>query len=348
MKKKLLLLILIMVIIIGGGMAITKGIEKKDNVNEDKIKVVTSFYPIYVAAANVVSDMDNIELVNLTENQTGCLHDYQLTTGDMKTLEDADVLVINGGGMESFIEEVVKSYPDITVIEASTGIPLLEGVEHDHDHDDAEDDHNDGVNDVDHDDAEDDHDDEVNDVDHEDETDEEHDHEDYNAHVWLNMNYYLTQIENIKDGLVEYDQENEKYYTNNAKVYEEKITELKEELESTLQNPLNTQVVIFHDAFAYLAQELGIEVVHAVEMDSDTSLSAGEIAEIIDEINEHNIHLLFTEEQYSDSIAASIADETNAKVYTIDSLVTGSLDKDAYIKGMKHNIEVLKEALYAK
>ena len=104
-------------------------------------------------------------------------------------------------------------------------------------------------------------------------------------------------------------------------------------------------MVIFHDSFAYLAKKLGLEVVHTVNIESDTSLSAGEMKEIIQEINLHDVKVLFSEEQYSDAIPFNIGKETGAKVYVIDSLVTGEEDKDSYIRGMKKNIKTLEEAL---
>ena len=67
-----------------------------------ELTVVTSFYPMYIAAENVIGDAGDVRLENLSEPQTGCLHDFQLTPEDMKLLSTADVFIINGGGIESF------------------------------------------------------------------------------------------------------------------------------------------------------------------------------------------------------------------------------------------------------
>ena len=77
----------------------------------EKVIVVTSFYPMYIATENVAGDCTAIEVKNLSEPQTGCLHDFQLTPEDMKLLSTADMFVINGGGMESFLDDVTKQYP---------------------------------------------------------------------------------------------------------------------------------------------------------------------------------------------------------------------------------------------
>lgn len=91
------------------------GTEKKS----DKLKIVTSFYPIYIETLNIAGNVEGVEVVNLTPPQTGCLHDYQLTTEDMKTLETVDIFVVNGLGMESFMDKVISARKDLKIIDAS-------------------------------------------------------------------------------------------------------------------------------------------------------------------------------------------------------------------------------------
>ena len=87
--------------------------------------IVTSFYPMYIATHNITQGIDGVTVTNMTKPQTGCLHDYQLMTEDMKTLEKADAFVINGAGMESFLDKVIKQQKSLKVIDASKGIDLL-------------------------------------------------------------------------------------------------------------------------------------------------------------------------------------------------------------------------------
>ena len=89
------------------------------NKDSDKLKIVTSFYPIYLDAINIAGNVEGVEVVNLTKPQTGCLHDYQLTTEDMKTLETADIFIVNGLGMENFLEKVTSARSDLKIIDAS-------------------------------------------------------------------------------------------------------------------------------------------------------------------------------------------------------------------------------------
>lgn len=310
MKKKLLVLFSIMLIVaLGGSLALA--VSNKSGKEEDKLTIITSFYPMYLLAENLTDGLD-VEIINLTEFNTGCLHDYQLSTYDMKKLESADVFIMNGGGMEPFADDILKAYPNLKVITASEGIKYLKSKSHEHEDEEA------------------------------DKTVEEFDN---NAHVWLNMNNYLKEIQNVQKGLAKLDKEHALIYQSNGNAYQAKVQELKEKFEAEFKGIDEKEVVIFHDSFAYLADELGLKVAHTVNLDGDYALSAGEIAEIIDEVNERKIKVLFTEEQYSSTIADSIAKETSAKVYVIDSAVTGKLDKDAYLNAMKNNIEVLKQAL---
>lgn len=320
MRRKLSILFGIMVIISIFSVLFTSLTQTSYNNQDKKITVVTSFYPIYIATKNIVSDIDGVELFNLAESQTGCLHDYQITTQDMKKLENADIFIINGGGIEEFVTDILENYPDITIIDSSTGIELLP----------AQDEH-----------EEEEHEEEEYEEDHED-----HDHGEYNPHIWMDPSNYQKQIDNIKDGLIEYDNANEKKYMENALVYQEKIQKIEKKMDNELRDPILKNVVIFHDSFAYLAKRLGLNVIHTVNIEADTTLSAGELAKVIEEIKTNEVKVLFSEEQYSNDIPSNIGKETDSKVYAIDSLVINDGDKDSYIEGMERNIATLKKALY--
>ena len=104
---------------------------------DDGIEVVASFYPIYVIVENVIGNTGGISLKNMAQPQTGCLHDYQLSTGDMKKLSTADMFIINGGGMESFLDNALELFPELNIADTSDGVTELldEHSEHDsHDH----------------------------------------------------------------------------------------------------------------------------------------------------------------------------------------------------------------------
>ena len=93
------------------------------------VHITTSFYPMYIAALNITKGVPGIELRNLTKPMSGCLHDYSITTDDMKQLSNTDIFVVNGAGMESFLDKVVKQLPKVKIVTASNGIELIKGAE---------------------------------------------------------------------------------------------------------------------------------------------------------------------------------------------------------------------------
>ena len=90
-------------------------------------RIMTSFYPMYIATLNVAKDVPGVEVLNLTQPQTGCLHDYQMTPDDMMHLSGANIFVVNGAGMEAFLDKVVAQLPALKIVNASAGIELIRG-----------------------------------------------------------------------------------------------------------------------------------------------------------------------------------------------------------------------------
>ena len=130
-SKVLSLLLLVLSIALVGCGGADKAAEKK---TAEPFRIVTSFYPMYLATINITDGVNGVEVYNMTKPQTGCLHDYQLMTEDMKTLEKADAFVINGAGMEDFMGKVTEQQKKLKVIDASRGIELIHDEEGDNPH----------------------------------------------------------------------------------------------------------------------------------------------------------------------------------------------------------------------
>ena len=103
-------------------------------------------------------------------------------------------------------------------------------------------------------------------------------------------------------------------------------------------------MVIFHEAFAYLAESLDMEVLMALSLDEETVPSAGEIAEVIEEIKYHGTALILIEESHAE-YAEKIKAETAAAVVFLDPLTTGDGAADSYLAGMQANLEAVREAV---
>lgn len=281
---------------------------QENKIDENKFNIVTSFYPMYVATSNIVDGVEDVTLSNMTDVQVGCLHDYQMTTKDMNKLEKADVFIINGGGMESFLDKATSSCKNLKVINSS------EGILEENEHEDGHHEHEEG-------------------------------HSEENAHIWVSVSLYINQVQNIANELAKADEKNADKYLENAEIYIEKLKTLKNEMHGKLDNLEKKNIVTFHEAFSYFADEFNLNVVAVIEREPGTSPSAGQLAKIIDEIKETSAKAIFVEPQYEKTTANVISKETGVPVYTLDPIVSGKLDKGEYERIMRENLKVLEEAL---
>ena len=315
---------------------------------DDMLTVVTSFYPMYIATLNIVDGVEGVRLENLSEPQTGCLHDFQLTPEDMKLLSTADVFVINGGGIESFMSDVAKAYPKLDVVEACDDVALLseDDADSDHDHDHDADAESDSDHDHDHDaDAESDSDhDHDHDADTEADSTHDHDHGDENAHAWMSVPRYRTMVQTIASRLAEKDAKHADEYYANAKAYDAKLAVLEEKINSIKSLTNGQNIIIFHEAYAYVADDFSMNACYLLDLDEERSVSAGEIKQVIGAIKDDSVSVILAEELYGKSMGDTVSRETDVHVVYIDPLNRGEYDKDSYLDGMEHNIELIKEA----
>ena len=104
-------------------------------------------------------------------------------------------------------------------------------------------------------------------------------------------------------------------------------------------------IVTFHEAFPYFAEEFGLNIVGVVEREPGSQPSAKELKETIENIKKLDVKAIFVEPQYSPKVAETISKETGIKVYILDPIVTGDMNIDEYTTVMDSNLETLKEAL---
>ena len=301
-KKHALALILALFTLLATGCAAQK---------DGQTTIVTSFYPMYVLTLNVTDGVDGVTVQNMAEQNVGCLHDYQLQTRDMVTLEGADALVINGGGMEQFMDKVMTLREDLPVIDASEGIEMLPSAS-EHDHDDYDD----------------------------------HDHEGevMNAHVWLDPSLAMVQVRNIAEGLANADPDHADAYRSNAEAYILKLEQLKAEIAEQLAPYAGREIITFHEAFTYFAEAFGLHVAGVIATEPGEEPSTRDIADTCDLVNTLGIRTLFVEPQYPQKAAQTIARETGASIYTLDPCVSGDGSMESYENIMRENARVLTEA----
>ena len=293
---------------------------------DENFVVVTSFYPMYIATMNVIGDTEGVTLKNLSEPQTGCLHDFQLTPADMKLLSTADVFIINGGGIESFMEDIAKQYPELVIIEACDGIELLcETEEHGHEHE------SDALIDRTH------------DTETENDSHEDHNH-DVNAHAWMSVENYRKQVENIASGLAQNAPQAAESFLANAGDYDRKLEELQVEQEKLLTLTRGKEVIMFHCAYDYVAEDLGLKAAFCMDLDEERQVSAGEVAEVFEVMKEHGVKYIFAEALYGTNMCEMVQKEADVEVIYLDPLNRGEYEKDSYLEGMRNNLKLISEA----
>lgn len=294
-----LCLILAITAVLGSGICILAGDIMSESRNpEDKFtekSVVTSFYPVYIMALNLTDGVDGISLVNLAQNHGGCLHDYQLTTENMRLLEDASLFIVNGGGMESFLEEVAENNKNLEIIYCNNGIK-------------------DAIAD-----------------------------NEENAHYWMNPSLYIKQVEYLAKMLSLWDPAHTAEYEKNKNAYCQKISELSDRMDNELAFLSGAHIISFHEAFQYLADRLSINTDYTLDLDGEVYLGAGEISDILEKADKDDISFIWIEASTKQEFRSLVSGGGNTETIILDALINGENDKDAYINGMRRNIEALKE-----
>lgn len=271
-------------------------------------QVVTSFYPMTVAALNLTDGVEGVEVVGLTGSTTGCLHDYQLSPDNRITLSSAFLLVLNGAGAESFLDGVLDEMPDLPIIDTSAGIPLLAtGETEPHEAEDG------------------------------------HQHSLHNEHIWTSPDRYAKQVENLRDGLCRYDPEHAEQYRQNAAAYLEEIHAIGEQLrQAAAALPIRT-CVIFHDSLAYLAQDWGLEVVVSLSMGEEAGVSAEDLAEAERQAAAAGEILLLYDSQYPMEYAYIANSADNRATLTLNTAVSGPVSRTAWLDAMRYNLDQLRQ-----
>ena len=270
---------------------------------------------LLMLAQEIVQGAEGIRLENMAQTQRGCLHVYDLSISDMKLLVTADIFIINGGGMESFLEQALERYPELTVVDTSEGIALLEEEVHHH-HDDEE---------------------EAEAHEHE----QEHEYEG-NSHIWLSPARTAQQAENIAAALSEMDQADAAVFAENAARFKAETDALLQEA-AQLNLPEGTEAEVFHEGFAYFAELFGMEIASGIFVDEYQVPSAKELTEAADEAREHKIQFFLTAADDGRIYAETLAQETGETITLLDPLTTAAEGNPSYTERMRRNIQAVAQ-----
>jgi ABC-type Zn uptake system ZnuABC Zn-binding protein ZnuA len=182
-------------------------------------------------------------------------------------------------------------------------------------------------------------------------TDTESEHS-VDPHLWLDPNNVIAYVENIRDGLIQFDPAGAEVYQSNASAYIEQLTELDTWIDGQVAQiePQGRVLVTNHEAFGYFAERYGFTVVGTIiqSFSSDSSPSAQQMAALIDQIKQAKAPAIFLDAADNPSLAQQIAAETHVEVVTdlyVESLTEGA-PAATYIDMMKHNVTKIVKALH--
>lgn len=294
MKKKYIIIIILIVIFLA--VIIIGNLNKTKNKSNNNYKVLTSFYPLYIMTLNITNGAQNVEVGNMADKITGCIHDYTLSTADLKKFEDTNIFIQNGAGLESFSQKVIDAYPNVKIVNCADSISNF-----------------------------------IEDEDG-----------DKNGHVWLGLDNYESEVKEIASKLSENNSSNASIYEENARAYIQKIDEIKTKFNG-ISNLNGKNAICLNESLEYLLNDLKINTTMIETDHEQNSLSAETVKNIISDMKKSNSKMIFIDKNDDSKVADTIAKETGATVYRLDSEMTGEKDLNAYINAMNYNYEILSK-----
>ena len=336
---------------------------------DGKLKVVTTLFPYYDFARQIAGDVADLSMV-IPAGQDS--HSFEPTPADIRLIQNADLLICNGGTMEQWVTQVLGSLdaPDLKVITMMDYVDvvqeeIVEGMEdsgddhgHDHAHHDEEDgDHADHDHDTedhaDHDHDTEDHADHDHDMEDHDHADDDHAYEiEYDEHIWTSPVNAMKITQVIADTLEEMDPADAAVFQANEADYLGKLKNLNQEFRDVVDGA-DLDLIVMADKFPlrYFADTYGLRYRAAFSgCSSDTEPSAKTIAYLIDKVREEQIPAVYYLELSSHRVAEIISEETGAKpllFHSCHNVTRREFESGVtYLQLMEQNVVNLREGLY--
>lgn len=269
----------------------------------EPVDIAATTLPVYEFTQALCQGTE-LRVGRLVTESVSCLHDYSLNVNQVRLAEQAQVLVLSGAGLEDFMEDLLTGK---CAIDASQGIALLEGEEHEHEEQDEHDGH----------------------------------HHESDPHIWLSPENAKIMAQNICQGLSRQYPQWAPVFTDNLQGLLARLDALEQYGQEALASLSCRELMTFHDGFSYFAQAFDLHILAALEEESGSEASAKELIGLIRLARAHALPAVFVEKNGSASAADILCRETGAKKATLDMAMAG----DSYFDAMYHNIDTIKEAL---
>jgi zinc transport system substrate-binding protein len=283
---------------------------------EGELSVLAGFYPLQWAAERIGGDR---LAVSSATPPGGEPHDLELAPQDVATVAGSD-LVVYLEGFQPALDEAVESEASDRGWNAAGAADLSSTAEggHSHEEDHAEEDH----------------------------AEEEHGHEEgaVDPHFWLDPTRLADVGDAMAGRLAELDPDGAGTYEQNAADLRADLEELDTEMESGLAGCAVDTLVTSHDAFGYLAERYGFEVVGIGGLSPSQEPSPDQLAEISDLVRDRGVTTVYTETLVDPAIAETVADEAGVQTAVLDPLegLTGESAGEDYLAVMRANLETLR------
>ena len=313
------------------------GEEPGDGEGGRKLKVAATLFPYYDFVRQVAGDQVELSLVIPAGMDS---HSFEPTPRDIRTMQEADVIIANGGAMEHWVDQVVDSFDreDQTVVIMMDHVDaveeeIVEGMEHSdeghghvHVHEDGEEDG------------------------HLEEDESQYEIE-YDEHIWTSPVNAMRMVDVIAETLTERDPDHGAMYQAGAAAYLEELERLDKEFREVRDSAVHDMIVM-GDKFPlrYFADTYGLRYRAAFSgCSSDTEPSARTIAYLIDKVKEEGLPVIYYLELSSHRVAEIIGEETGAKpelLHSCHNVTRAEFDSGVtYVDLMKGNIETLRDGL---
>lgn len=294
---------------------------------DGKINVITSFYTIYDITRNIGGE--HVNVINLVPAGVEP-HDWSPKSRDMDNISKSQLFIYNGSGFEGWVDDFISSLSKdskLVTIEASHGIKLIAAdpnAEHEEEEEAGHENRN-AHND-------------------------EHNHDgNTDPHTWVSPRSAIQMAENIKNALIQVDEAHQADYEANYTAYVSKLTALDKKFTTELSAAPKKDIVVSHQAFAYLCRDYGLNQVAIMGLTPEAEPRGQDLLNITKFVKEHQVKYIFFEELVSDKLAKTLANEAG-----IDTLVLNPLEGlteeaiaagEDFVSTMENNLQNLLKAL---
>ena len=267
-------------------------------------------FPVWLLLRQVARDVPDVTVSLLLPAGTGCPHDYSMTPQDRRALARADVLVVNGLGLESFLGEPGRvsqlMKPGSSVIDISSRVGDLLA-------------------------------------------DDEDDHADHgkNPHTFASPSMMARMAVSLADQLAEADPEHSALYRANAERVKTSLDALAADFAALGQAFAGRGVAVQHNVFSYLARDTGLNVDAVIQPHEGQEPSARQMLDLVRTLREKHSAAVITEPQYPARTGQTLAAEAGIPCLSLDPVAGGLADApaDYYEQVMRDNLRTLENAL---